>query len=97
MEVVDNYDVEGVHIDDYFYPYAKIPEELEHEDYLKYRSSEEQSLDDFRRENVNKMIKSVHDAMKKSFDKNNKKVTFGISPFAIYRTHSSIVENGWAE
>ena len=95
MEVVDNYDVEGVHIDDYFYPYAKIPEELEHEDYLKYRSSEEQSLDDFRRENVNKMIKSVHDAMKKSFDKNNKKVTFGISPFAIYRTHSSIVENGW--
>lgn len=95
MEVVDNYDVEGVHIDDYFYPYAKIPEELEREDYLKYRQFEDQSFDDFRRNNVNMMIKSIHDAMKKSFSKNNKKVTFGISPFAIYRTHSSIVENGW--
>lgn len=95
MEVADNYDVEGVHIDDYFYPYAKIPQELEEADYLKYRESEEQSFDDFRRMNVDKMIKSVHDALKKSFSKTNKKVSFGISPFAIYRTHSSIVEGGW--
>lgn len=95
MEVADNYDVEGVHIDDYFYPYAKIPQELEEADYLKYRESEEQSFDDFRRMNVDKMIKSVHDALKKSFSKTNKKVMFGISPFAIYRTHSSIVEGGW--
>lgn len=95
MEVVDNYDVEGVHIDDYFYPYAKIPVELEQADYEKYRLSPEQSLDDFRRMNVNNMIKSVHEALKKSFSNTGKKVTFGISPFAIYRTHSSIVEGGW--
>lgn len=95
MEVVDNYDVEGVHIDDYFYPYAKIPEEREQEDYLKYRLDETQCLDDFRRMNVNKMIKSIHDALKNSFSKNNKKVLFGISPFAIYRTNSAILEGGW--
>lgn len=95
MEVIDNYDVEGVHIDDYFYPYAKIPEEKEQADYLKYRDDENQSFDDFRRNNVNKMIKSIHDAMKKSFNKNHKKVLFGISPFAIYRTNSKIREDGW--
>lgn len=95
MEVVDNYDVEGVHIDDYFYPYAKIPEEAEHEDYIKYRENETQSFDDFRRMNVNKMIEKIHDELKKSFSKTGKKVLFGISPFAIYRTHSSIVEGGW--
>lgn len=95
MEVVNNYDVEGVHIDDYFYPYAKIPEELEHEDYLKYRETPTQTLDDFRRMNVNKMIKKIHDELKKSFNKTGKQVLFGISPFAIYRTHSSIVEGGW--
>ena len=95
MEVVDNYDVEGVHIDDYFYPYAKIPEEREQEDYLKYRLDETQCLDDFRRMNVNKMIKNIHDALKNSFSKNNKKVLFGISPFAIYRTNSAILEGGW--
>lgn len=95
MEVVDNYDVEGVHIDDYFYPYAKIPEEKEYEDYLAYRENESQSFDDFRRMNVDKMIKRIHDELKKLFSKNGKKVLFGISPFAIYRTHSSIVEGGW--
>ena len=95
MEVVDNYDVEGVHIDDYFYPYAKIPVELEQEDYEKYRISPEQSFEDFRRMNVDNMIKSVCDALKKSFSKTGKKVLFGISPFAVYRTHSSIVEDGW--
>ena len=95
MEVVDNYDVEGVHIDDYFYPYAKIPVEYEQADYEKYRTSAEQSFDDFRRMNVDKMIKSIHDALKNSFSKTGKKVLFGISPFAVYRTHSSIVEGGW--
>ncbi len=95
MEVAEKYDVEGVHIDDYFYPYAKISEEAEMEDYLKYRESENQSFDDFRRSNVDKMIKSVHDALKKSLSNKNKKVLFGISPFAVYRTHSSIREDGW--
>ncbi len=95
MEVARNYDVEGVHIDDYFYPYAKIPFELEEADYLKYRESEEQSFDDFRRMNVDKMIKSISDALKEMLAKTGKKVEFGISPFAVYRTHNSIKEDGW--
>ena len=95
MEVARNYDVEAVHIDDYFYPYAKVPEATEQEDYLKYRDNETQSFDDFRRMNVDKMIKSVSDALKKMYAETGKKVEFGISPFAVYRTHSSIVENGW--
>lgn len=95
IEVAENYDIEGVHIDDYFYPYAKIPETNEHEDYLKYRACESQTLDDFRRMNVDIMIKNIHDELKNLFSKTGKKVQFGISPFAIYRTHSSIVEGGW--
>ena len=95
MEVATRYDVEAVHIDDYFYPYAKIPEEYEHDDYLKYRESPDQSFDDFRRMNVNKMIESVHNELKKLLSNENKKVDFGISPFAVYRTHSSIIETGW--
>jgi uncharacterized lipoprotein YddW (UPF0748 family) len=96
MEVVNNYDVDGVHIDDYFYPYAKISDEAELEDYLKYRESENQSMDDFRRMNVDKMIKSISDAMKNSLNKKGNKIEFGISPFAIYRSHISIdPETGW--
>ena len=96
MEVVNNYDVDGVHIDDYFYPYAKIEEEKEMEDYLKYRDTPEQSFDDFRRSNVDKMIKSVHDAMKNSLNKKGNKIEFGISPFAIYRSNILVdPETGW--
>lgn len=95
MEIVENYDVEGVHIDDYFYPYAKIPFEREEQDFIKYRKSDDQSFDDWRRSNVDTMIESIHDALKKSFSKTGKKVLFGISPFAIYRTHSSIKKGGW--
>ena len=76
MEVVENYDVEGVHIDDYFYPYAKVPEESEQEDYLKYRENDEQSFDDFRRMNVDKMIKSISDELKKLLAETGKKVEF---------------------
>ena len=95
IEVAENYDVEGVHIDDYFYPYAKIPFEREEKDYLKYRKSEQETFEDWRRRNVDMMIENIHNELKKLFSKKNKKVQFGISPFAIYRTHSSIKEGGW--
>ena len=45
--------------------------------------------------NVDIMIKNIHDELKNLLSKTGKKVQFGISPFAIYRTHSSIVEGGW--
>lgn len=95
LEVARKYNVEGVHIDDYFYPYAKIKEDDERNDYLKFRDSENQSFDDFRRSNVDKMIKMVHDKLKALEHETNKKVEFGISPFAVYRTNSSIRPDGW--
>ncbi len=95
IEVAENYDIEGVHIDDYFYPYAKIPFEREEEDYLKYRKSVDEKFDDWRRSNVDKMIENIHNELKKLFSKTKKKVLFGISPFAVYRTNISIKEDGW--
>ena len=41
------------------------------------------------------MIKNIHDELKKSFSKTGKKVLFGISPFAIYRTNTKVREDGW--
>ena len=95
LEVAEKYDIEGVHIDDYFYPYAKIPYEREEADFLKYRTSETENFEDWRRKNVDKMIKNIHDELKKLFSKTGKKVQFGISPFAVYRTHQSLKEDGW--
>ena len=96
MEVVENYDVTGVHIDDYFYPYSKVPRELEEEDYqAALKENPGLEFDDWRRSNVDEMIESIHLAMKKSLSKSGKKVEFGISPFAIYRTNKALKEAGW--
>ena len=96
MEVVENYDVTGVHIDDYFYPYAKIPYEEEQEDFEQAKAKNpELEFDDWRRNNVDQMIQSIHNALKAYNRKANKQVEFGIIPFGIYRTHISLKENGW--
>lgn len=98
MEVAENYDITGVHIDDYFYPYAKIPRELEEDDYqVALKHHPDLSFDDWRRDNVNRMIESVHIELKNLLNKKGKKIEFGISPFGIYRTNSAIDPNGFSE
>lgn len=57
-EILENYDIDGIHFDDYFYP--KTDKEIDSEYYEKYKKSGGTlSLADFRRENVNSLISSV--------------------------------------
>lgn len=80
-EIVDNYDIDAIHFDDYFYPY-KVPN-LDFPDkstYLKYRK-QGQSQDDWRRQNVNELILALNQTIKKS----KPWVQFGISPFGVWR------------
>lgn len=91
-EIVENYDVDGIHIDDYFYPYPATATvdgkttTLEFKDDASYKkyASEDLSLGDFRRENVNKLVKGIYEAIK-SVDK---KKDFGVSPFGIWANGS---------
>lgn len=88
MEIANKYDVKAFHIDDYFYPYDEINdenEEAKHQAICPYMN-----LADFRRYNVNEMIRKIHEALKNA----NKKIEFGISPFAVYRTNSKWFEGG---
>jgi uncharacterized lipoprotein YddW (UPF0748 family) len=81
--VVQRYDLDGVHLDDYFYPYPKegIPFP-DSQTYNSYRASGGNlALSDWRRQNVNLMIKRIHDGIKAT----KPYVKFGISPFGIYR------------
>ena len=71
-EIVRNYDVDGIHLDDYFYPSTDM--ELDAADYKASGSS--LSQDDWRRENVNTLVKKIYKKIK-SIDSS---VTFGISP-----------------
>lgn len=86
LDVVQRYDVDGVHFDDYFYPYKESAngKELDFPDdasWKKSGTSGKLSRDDWRRENVNTFIKRVNQAVHAA----KPWVKFGVSPFGIWR------------
>ena len=85
MDVARRYDVDGIHWDDYFYPYpsTNFPQGITNEDLATFNSDNRGFFDikDWRRDNINLLIKSVHDSLK-NYKKN---IKFGISPFGIYK------------
>lgn len=78
-DILNKYDIDGIHMDDYFYSYSGTPYELDADTYSQY-GSEYASIGDFRRGSINKMVKNVMDTIiaVKPY------VRFGISPFGIY-------------
>ena len=84
-DIVSRYDIDAVHFDDYFYPYASyngkgnFPDDKSWQKYLE--NGGELSRGDWRRQNVNDFIERVAEDIKqeKAF------VKFGISPFGIWR------------
>lgn len=83
-ELVENYNIDAIHFDDYFYPY-KIKDEVfrDHKSFEKYRL-EGQSLADWRRANVDSLISKLHHGIKSR----KPWVQFGISPFGVWRNKS---------
>ncbi len=85
MDIVKRYDIDGVHFDDYFYPYPSyngnkdFPDTTSWKDYIA--GGGKLSRGDWRRESVNTFIHRLYSEIKKE----KKHVKFGLSPFGIYR------------
>ncbi len=77
-ELANNYDIDGIHFDDYFYPYSGLDEVFND---IKEAEKQPLSLGDFRRENVNQVIEGVYNCLKEI----NPKLQFGVSPFGIWK------------
>jgi uncharacterized lipoprotein YddW (UPF0748 family) len=83
-EIVENYDVDGIHFDDYFYPTlgsnnANNFDATEYKAYAKEKKDagkKAMSIADWRRNNVNNLIKRVYDCIKEA----DQTIEFGISP-----------------
>ncbi len=84
-DIISRYDVDGIHLDDYFYPYAEYNGGKDFPDYKTWSvyqlSGGTLSRADWRRGNVNKFVKRIYDEIKAQ--KND--VKFGISPFGIWK------------
>lgn len=91
-DIVTRYDVDAIHIDDYFYPYpvkGKTFNDMKafntYAKQMNIDTNRKDALAAFRRRSVDILIKSIHEDIKKI----RPKVKFGISPFGIYRNKSS--------
>jgi uncharacterized lipoprotein YddW (UPF0748 family) len=79
-DIVSRYDVDGLHIDDYFYPYPKGKEAFpDQKTFAKYGGGKD--LGDWRRDNINRFVETMYRSLK--IVKPNAKI--GISPFGIWR------------
>lgn len=70
-EILDNYDVDGIHIDDYFYPTTDPDFDRE-----AFELSGSNDLSAWRIDNVNRFVKALHDTVKAK----DERLKFGISP-----------------
>ncbi|MEM9414874.1 MAG: family 10 glycosylhydrolase [Planctomycetota bacterium] len=86
-DVVERYDIDGVHLDDYFYPYpvSDAGNTIDFPDDATYKRYRETggtlTRDDWRRDNVNTFVRDLYAAVKER----KPHVQVGISPFGIYR------------
>lgn len=85
MDIVRRYDIDGVHFDDYFYPYREYNKGEDFPDSVSYAAYQKAggklSRGDYRRKAVNDLISRLYTAIKKE----KKWVKFGLSPFGIWR------------
>lgn len=85
MDVVSRYDIDGVHFDDYFYPYPAYHKGQDFPDNTSYQiyteSGGKLNRGDWRRDAVNQFIRELGPKIKAE----KSHVEFGISPFGIWR------------
>ena len=84
-DILQRYDVDGIHMDDYFYPYPVAGQPLLDQIYFDADPRGFNDIRDWRRDNVSLLIRDLHHLIRSV----KPWVKFGISPFGIYRNDPS--------
>lgn len=85
LDAVSRYDVDGVHLDDYFYPYPVAGEQIPDRDTYATHGKGYPDIHTWRRHNVDLLVEEMAARIKRT----KSWVKFGISPFGIWRNRSS--------
>ncbi|AIQ19623.1 MULTISPECIES: family 10 glycosylhydrolase [unclassified Paenibacillus] len=78
MEVVKGYDIDGVHLDDYFYPSGSFADDTA---FNTYNAKAISSKGDWRRDNINEFIRQLGQEIHSA----KSDVSYGVSPFGVWR------------
>ncbi len=81
LDIVKRYDIDGFHIDDYFYPYPVAGKQIPDQAFYQKNPRGLRTIGDWRRDNVSRFVKQLSETIHKE----KPWVKFGISPFGIYR------------
>lgn len=96
-DIVARYDVDAIHMDDYFYPYPIVdksfPDDKSFATYAAAQGFGANERGDWRRNNVNLLIREIKDAISVT----KPWVRFGVSPFGIYRNKKNTPDNSGSE
>lgn len=84
-DIVARYDIDGLHIDDYFYPYPAPGQQIPDAGLFEADRRGFHNIGDWRRDNVNVFIK----ALSETIHRRKPWVKFGVSPFGIYRNRKN--------
>ena len=88
-DILKRYDVDGLHIDDYFYPYPVAGLPLPDQTSFHADPRGFSDIADWRRDNVNLLIRDIHQTVRRV----KPWVKFGVSPFGIYRNNPAGVND----
>lgn len=85
LDIIRRYDIDGIHFDDYFYPYREYNLGRDFPDDAAWQAYQggggKMARDDWRRDAVNRFIERLYKEIRKA----KPRVKFGISPFGVYR------------
>ena len=84
QDIVQRYDIQAIHMDDYFYPYPQGRSQLPDTKTFERYPRGFENIKDWRRDNVNLAIQAIHETIKEC----KPEVEFGISPFGVWRNAS---------
>ncbi|MBL7813454.1 MAG: family 10 glycosylhydrolase [Saprospiraceae bacterium] len=91
-EIVQNYRIDAIHFDDYFYPYRIKDEFLQDSMSFKLYGRKFPNIDDWRRANNDSLIAQVRQIIKK----HKPFVQLGVSPFAVWKNKTPLDIEGSA-
>lgn len=90
MEVVNNYDIDGIHFDDYFYYENYVGELKDTDTYNKYNKGQFSNLGDWRRNNTYLLIKELSQKIREA----KSWVKFGVSPGGVWGNERDLPSRG---
>ena len=107
LEIMENYDIDAIHFDDYFYAQMSSnvavltePDQDDYEEFIDnnpncgYSKTSSSNKKQWRRDNVDNFIFKLHTAMTEFNIENKRAVQLGIAPTGIYKNGNGTVESG---